>query len=187
MKVGIVSIYDNGNIGNRLQNYALQEILKKYADEVVTIKNKASSSSKLDRLARKTNIADIPAVNMFLGKKRRATMLKFTNHYINNSKSYYYHDWKYDYPVEQCDKYCSGSDQVWNPNLKVTGQFHFLGFSERDNNFSFSASFGVDHVDDIETRESLVEGIKNFKQISVREEAGKKLIQDELGNNDYSF
>lgn len=38
-KVGIVTINDNDNYGNRLQNYAVQEVLKKYECDAVTIKN----------------------------------------------------------------------------------------------------------------------------------------------------
>ena len=41
MKVGIVSQFNYDNIGNKLQNYALQQQLLKFADEVITIKNKS--------------------------------------------------------------------------------------------------------------------------------------------------
>lgn len=180
MKIGIVSIYDNGNLGNRLQNFALQEILKKYADEVVTIKSKTKSKNKLDQIVRALNIADVPFVNSVLGKKKRAQILRFTNRYIDNSKKYYYHDQKYSYPIENCDLYCSGSDQVWNPNLRVTGPLHYLGFSNKERNFSFSASFGIDHIDDQETRDQIAEGLNNFHYISVREDAGKKIIKEDL-------
>ncbi len=37
MKLGIITLLGD-NYGNRLQNYAVQEILKEYADEVYTIK-----------------------------------------------------------------------------------------------------------------------------------------------------
>ena len=39
-KIGILTINDDFNLGNRLQNYALQEILKKYKVKVETIINK---------------------------------------------------------------------------------------------------------------------------------------------------
>ena len=45
MKSGIITIIDNNNIGNRLQNYALQEFLAKYG-EVDTIKNIAQLNGK---------------------------------------------------------------------------------------------------------------------------------------------
>lgn len=40
-KIGIITIYDNNNYGNKLQNYATQEIIKSFNKfEVTTIKNK---------------------------------------------------------------------------------------------------------------------------------------------------
>ena len=39
MKVGIITINDNNNYGNRLQNYAVQKILEEKGIEVQTIKN----------------------------------------------------------------------------------------------------------------------------------------------------
>ena len=37
MKIGIVTLYGNTNYGNRLQNYADQEILKQRGYEVETL------------------------------------------------------------------------------------------------------------------------------------------------------
>ena len=39
MRVGIITINDNDNYGNRLQNYAVQEILKTRNIDSVTLKN----------------------------------------------------------------------------------------------------------------------------------------------------
>ena len=37
-RIGIITIYDEDNYGNRLQNYAVQETLKKMGFDVETIK-----------------------------------------------------------------------------------------------------------------------------------------------------
>ena len=39
MKAGIITIIDNNNYGNRLQNYAVQEYLKKKNIDTSTLKN----------------------------------------------------------------------------------------------------------------------------------------------------
>ena len=39
MKVGIVTINDFNNYGNRLQNYAVQEVLKKLGNDAITLRN----------------------------------------------------------------------------------------------------------------------------------------------------
>ena len=52
MKIGIITLLGN-NYGNRLQNYAVQELLKEYGD-VYTVKyeKKASSARKVSKLVR---------------------------------------------------------------------------------------------------------------------------------------
>ena len=44
-KVGIVSLYGNNNYGNKLQNYAVQETIKKYGYEVENIIDSIDSYS----------------------------------------------------------------------------------------------------------------------------------------------
>lgn len=55
MKTAILTITGGENFGNRLQNYALQEILKSYSETVHTIKNytKAEAEYKKVRNLRK--------------------------------------------------------------------------------------------------------------------------------------
>jgi len=46
-KIGIITINDNNNYGNRLQNYALQEMLKKLTQyDVVTVRNSEYTNRK---------------------------------------------------------------------------------------------------------------------------------------------
>ena len=46
MKVGIITITDGQNYGNRLQNYAMQEILVQYGFQVETIRRRSSRDLK---------------------------------------------------------------------------------------------------------------------------------------------
>ena len=39
MRIGIITINDDNNYGNRLQNFAIQEVMRKLGIDVVTIKN----------------------------------------------------------------------------------------------------------------------------------------------------
>ena len=45
-KVGLITICDYGNYGNRLQNYATQEVLKSLGHEVETIVNTPPEASQ---------------------------------------------------------------------------------------------------------------------------------------------
>lgn len=52
MKTAIITINDNNNYGNRLQNYAVQEVLKKHGYEAITIKNIPQLNNKEKMLLR---------------------------------------------------------------------------------------------------------------------------------------
>ena len=177
MKVGIVTLFDNTNFGNRLQNYAVQEILKHYADEVVTIKNKSMPHNWKERILRTLPLAESVLVNYLFGKKRKAAILSFSNKYINTSLKCYYFDKSYNILPEQCDYYCAGSDQIWNPALGRTGGFNYLDFSKREKNFSLSASFGISNIS--KSFEKYVRnGLSHIGKISVREDAGATIIKN---------
>lgn len=184
MKVGIITIYDNLNIGNRLQNYALQKILQKYADEVVSIRNKPRPKTLKDKMIRSSFFSESVFANAVLGKKRKVQFLKFNKAYLNNSKSCTLFDRNsYDENIEKCDYYCAGSDQIWNPNIGRVGLFNYLDFSPIDRNFSYSASFGIDKIPD-KFKNDVANGLKNIKHISVREVVGKKIVEDLTGRTD---
>lgn len=184
MKVGIVSIFDNNNYGNRLQNYALQQTLAEYADETVTIKNKPYFSKK-NRLARMLPVAESVMLNRLLGMNRRAQMVRFTRRHISTSRYCYWYD-KDDSRLRQsdrCDLYCTGSDQVWSPACGRVGMFSFLGFADSERTFSYAASFGVDQIPE-KYHEDVRKGLQHIKYISVREDAGKQIVEELTGRTD---
>ena len=77
---------------------------------------------------------------------------------------------KYDY-------FICGSDQVWNYNFKTFNESMFLDFSPKEKNIAYAASFGIDKIEN-EYKNMFKEGMNNFKAISVRENEGKKIIND---------
>lgn len=184
MKVGIVSVFDNNNHGNRLQNYALQQTLLKYADQVVTIKNKPYYSKK-SRIARMLPLAESVVFNRLLGMERRARIVGFTNRYIRLSRGCYWYD-KGAVTLKKadcCDLYCAGSDQIWNPAMGRWGSFDYLGFARQEQTFSYAASFGIDEIPE-EYRAAARDGLSHIRYISVREDAGQKIVKDLTGRTD---
>lgn len=184
MKIGIVTIFDNNNYGNRLQNYALQQALLRYADEVVTMKNKPWYSKK-SRIARMLPMAESAFFNRVLGMERRARIVEFTGRHVRLSRSCYWYDKDGQTPnkADCCDRYCAGSDQVWNPTMGRGGSFDYLRFAPSERTFSYAASFGVDEVPE-EHRAAVAEGLKHVKHISVREDAGKQIVEALTGRTD---
>lgn len=184
MKVGIVTVFDNNNQGNRLQNYALQQVLLRYADEVVTMKNKPWYSKK-SRIARMLPLAESAFLNRVLGMERRARIVEFTNRHVKLSRGCYWYDKEGQEPkkADCCDLYCVGSDQVWNPAMGRRKSFDYLGFAPSEQTFSYAASFGIDEIPE-EHRAAVSEGLQHIKHISVREDAGKRIVEDLTGRTD---
>ena len=184
MKIGIISIFDNHNFGNRLQNYSLKCILEKQNSSTVTIRNKPYSSGK-SRLLRKLFLSERPVIYRLLGQKRKAEVLTFTQKNICISRKNYWYDKPYETMTgaDDCELYCAGSDQVWNPKIHRHTMFNYLGFAETDRTFSYAASFGIDRIPE-EYAEDVRKGLNHIKYISVREDAGKRIVEELTGRTD---
>ena len=99
-KAAIITIYDLNNYGNRLQNYAVQEILKERNFEVETLRN-INIVNKINYLEK----------GLSSDKKRRESFFEF-NKNINVSKEVIYHD-KIPHDLgDRYDYFIIGSDQI---------------------------------------------------------------------------
>ena len=183
MKIGIVSIFDNKNLGNRLQNYALQQVLS-VSGNPLTVKNKPASSGK-SRMLRALPMAELPLFNRLLGMERRAALAAFTQKQIKVSKFTYWYEKEYLElkHLDWCDIFCAGSDQVWNPTCGRSGMFNYLGFADYDRTFSYAASFGIEEIPE-KYKEDVREGLNHIKFISVREDSGKRIVEELTGRTD---
>lgn len=185
MKAGILTIYDTENLGNRLQNYALQQTLLQYADEVVTIKNKQDSGSRLKNLKRASRLSESVALATLLKQPRKAKFLKFDRQHIRYTKNCYWYNQPDAAmkPEDRCDLYCAGSDQIWNPLLERNGIFNYLGFADESATFSYAASFGIDQIPQ-HYEEQIRQGLQHIRHLSIREEEGRQLIRNISGRTD---
>lgn len=172
-KAGILTLFGEYNFGNRLQNYAVQQILKKYNLNVETIKY----------LLKDTENA---IVNNNIEASRLKKFKEF-NKNITFSKDILYMDYKtpdnfgsnYDYIV-------IGSDQIWNYSFKSFSDKALAAFVPSQKKFSLSASFGIDYVPEKNTEIYNIcqKGLNDLKAISVREEAGKEIVNKITNRND---
>ena len=172
-KVAIVTIYDNNNYGNRLQNYATQEVMRKLNFDATTLKN----SYLLNKDC--TNAKYIVQVIKFCVRYIQGYVKNFTrrvrfNEFNKNIKLSKKYVTKYNIAKlnEKFDYFVCGSDQVWNPEFRRMTEFDLLEFADNKKKVSFSASFGSSVLDD-EYLNKTEKELKKFKAISVREEAGK--------------
>ena len=171
-KIGILTIYDENNYGNRLQNYAVQEVLKSMNFEVETIKNINLVDGE-NYLERAKNVMP----------ERREKFLNFNKEKMNiTEKTVFHHEIDEDFH-KQYDYFAIGSDQIWNYNFKDRfSDATFASFAPIEKRISFSASFGISEVP--EEKYYLYKGLKDMKAISVRESAGAKIVKNITGRED---
>lgn len=194
-KAGILTLNGYNNYGNRLQNYATQEVLKELGFQVETIlvdrtdpnsrklSNRLRKISSINELCKNISNKIEYYLNKHIIKERQKTFLNFSKQNINEtdytiSNNYIPNDLsnKYDY-------FIVGSDQVWNPyNLHGTS-FYFLTFvKETYKKIAYAASFGISEIP-AEFKERYKEWLSGMHRLSVREDDGAKIIKELTGRD----
>ncbi|EMW5431797.1 polysaccharide pyruvyl transferase family protein, partial [Enterococcus faecium] len=79
------------------------------------------------------------------------------------------------------DAFIIGSDQVWNYTFPRFSEFDFVTYSNRPK-ISYAASFGVSNIEE-RLKDLYRYGLTGIDYISVREEAGNKIVKDLIGVN----
>lgn len=176
----LVTITGNENMGNKLQNFALQEYLRKKNVYVKTVWNRGNLTFNCARKLKRI-ILSLKSNEKKLFYRREKIIKKFTDDflkvaYIKNTEDLKKYNFKHA---------VIGSDQIWNPNVvKSNG----LGISILDMGMkvcSYSSSFGVSDIDD--DYKNKIKNLfqeKNIKYLSVREDKGKEIIEDCTGRTD---
>lgn len=169
--IGIVTLYGEFNYGNRLQNYAVNEIVRQLGFEPVNLICKDNFDIS-PIYAMKSWVYDL-AFNRHRSYGRHKIFRNFTKKYMPDSKI-----------VENgmridCEYVLCGSDQIWNP-VWAGQAFYFAPFVSKEKRIAYVASFGVSQIPDNRTKE-YTNNLCNMHAISVREEAGAKIVEDLVG------
>ena len=193
--VGIVTINDDTNYGNRLQNFALQEAVRSLGWEPETLTNRPPAWDRAllaprimhdirhdfsgfarragGRLQRET-----PQAPRYL-EQRRSAIRAFTQTHIDSSPHRYA-----EMPTTYWgDRYTSaivGSDQVWNPTYRRAQGVDFLDFVGESHRIAYAASFGVQQVPGF-LRSRYRAWLQGIPHLSVRESDGRRLVADLSG------
>lgn len=182
-KIGILTINDNYNLGNRLQNYATQEFLKDFEFKVETIQNIKNYYNSNYTFRVKEKIKNI--IKYLSPKKKHKRYINFLRFNKNIEWSKYLIDYKH-IPKEINEKYdyfITGSDQVWNPTFGRMSDIDFLTFADKNKRISLAASFGINEVPK-DLKEYYKKRLIDFRALSVREERAKEIIEELTGRND---
>ena len=180
-KAGILTINDDLNYGNRLQNYAVQEYCKKNNIKVETIHNQNGIVGiNILKKQIKTWIKKILNKDKY---KRYNSFMRFNEKYIKYSNKYIDKNNINEKLNDKYNLFFTGSDQVWNPTFGRMSDIDFLTFADKEKRNSFSASFGISEIPE-DMKEYYKERLNGLNNISVREDRGKEIIEELTGRTD---
>lgn len=175
------------NIGNRLQNYALQNVICDMGYEVYTPvydTPEYNTYKKKLKLYIKLCLAHLGVKKykfLLHEYQRKRRFWNFNRTYISNLFKVSFDrvntvDWsKFDYAV-------TGSDQVWHrwSDNQNELNFFYLQFMPNEKRISYAPSFGFEEFPAVD-KHIHFEGIKGMSQLSARENSGKSLMEALVG------
>jgi hypothetical protein len=183
-RIGIITIDDYENLGNRLQNYAVQSILNDYGN-VETI------DSNLHYVHSKSLLHYFKYIGKLKVKKL------FHYHYVkspyeknrqNNFKEFN-KNIKFGYKIgrlksktinKKYDYFAIGSDQIWNLDFCANTYISFAKFADKTKNIAVSPSIGKSKLNS-EHETIIKESLKNINYLSCREQQGSDIITSLAG------
>lgn len=184
-KIGIITIPDYNNYGNRLQNYAVKRYFEKKGFFVDTLEMNDELFPKyrarqIKLLLKKFGL--IPVTFLFEasnkgipGAKRYLKFEKFTREYLNVKYHPKYDKVLYQVLGKQYDYIVLGSDQIWHPTVNRTPNLFFAQFVPVEKRLFFAPSFGIEQLED-RYAQTVRQNLQGVKKISVRENSGKQIL-----------
>lgn len=183
-KIGIVTITELDNFGNRLQNYALQNVLERKEYEVETIRNLITYGNRRKKLYKITELLKGIIRGNF---KYRLGMIckqkrfeKFDKKYFKFAKGESTIDSIDEILAHEYDFVIAGSDQIWNPQCTFNFEFNFLTFVDKSKRIAYAPSIGVDKIPE-DKKEQFKQYFMGIKYISTREFQGAKIVEELTG------
>ena len=197
--VGIVTIDDPINYGNRLQNFALTRLLEAEGFRVINgiqvytkecyvhapgsfvkkcVKRMIPFCIVKKRIVRKRGKTDI------LGRARELRFKEYENLYSDRIVPIIESNYKKAMQILSqygIDYFVTGSDQVWNPYYEGR-PYEFLTFAPKKKRLSFAASIGVDRIPPEQERQ-YKKNLSEMKYLSVREQRAVEIIKELTGRD----
>ncbi len=185
-KALIVTIQNNHNFGNRLQNYALQKTLENLGLEVhnlsvnpVGIPASTKAKNLLKKFLGRVGMKKYAATATVW--ERRAKISGFTQEWIHNvtvipRAKIESHDFS------EFDVAVAGSDQVWHNWKHMDNElpYYYMQFIDRSKRICYAPSFGFKAFPEAD-REMHKQFLSEMRTLSCREQEGCDLIRELTG------
>lgn len=179
-KVGIVTIQGRYNYGNRLQNYAVEQIYSSmgFLPESLILHRKVTAGRKAKL-----------AIKFFLGRKETARenlmSAKRLSAFDRFNERLHLRVIE-GYGSSQTADYAyisAGSDQIWGLGRCSFGEdWAYLRFARAEQRVALAPSLGVDSISSRQSKR-LARYVGGFDRLSVREESGARLIKEASGRD----
>ena len=189
MKLLILTITST-NYGNRLQNYAVNHLLKSISmePENLVVYNFLQYDKSLVKksIKRLLPICVLKKVSDLIHEKRNALddrkdrlFQEFSERYMDNRAIYVHTSKELSRKIKGNPYVLVGSDQIWNPDFAGLDYF-FADFTVPEKRIALSASIGYTELSG-EIQERYTKYCNRMKYISVREESAADLIEKATG------
>ena len=191
MKVAIITLTDGANYGNRLQNYAMQQLLTSLGHDVETLRRRTYRDKTIcGKIVWyvKDNIKYIigrPKTKC-LSQKRLYMFRRFNRKYIRFANATLSNNNAPKGIVDRYDFFVCGSDQIWNTYFREAGddilnQLAF--FAKPCQRIAYAASFGAISIEN-DFSEVFSRELSLFKALGIREKAGVRIVNELTGRTD---
>ena len=185
MRIGIITLSASYNCGSLLQSYALKEMLSKYGDaEIINFSSEASH--KQYDVIPKTMIGKWW---MNHGRRGLVSELKSEKEYYTTFQNEYLQlDGKELFAKDlhrvstKYDVIVAGSDQVWNVRMGDFDEAFFCDWTDAKK-IAYAPSLGGHDVRESSDSARIIDAIRKFAALSVRETVGKECLDDILNED----
>ena len=194
MKIKTITCQHVYNYGASLQAYALQHYLERLNNEVEIIQFvpwyhhryelfHVEKNSKYYSITKHNPILKIAYcllknTRQLITWKRKISFDNFDKNFLRLTKEKYENSASIKQNPPEADLYIAGSDQIWNTDcLNGREPAYYLDFGRQVYKASYAASFGTSEIQD-DAKDSVKAFINKLDRISVREDSGKKILED---------
>ncbi len=186
MKIAIITQPLRYNIGGLLQNYALQQVLKKLGHNPITFDPDPYYHVSFLVIVKRIVLKLLGNnINVFIEYERNRIphkIGKFSDRFIKKYISCFRYCNISQIKSSKCDVFMVGSDQVWRPryNHNRLGNM-FLDFTDGMDvkRIAYAASFGTDEWEYTEEQRNIYSVLlKRFDSISVREKSAVSICEN---------
>lgn len=193
MKIGLVTIYSVPNYGSVLQAFATQTLLQKMGHDCRIIDYAYpnewhyNQGFKRPTLFRRLLNSIMVMIGIKAPYRKQKLLAEFRKKYFRLTPKYADYDQLQREDWNEFDLIAVGSDQVWNPTYHKGDKTFLLSFLPKEKRrISIASSFAITKLPE-QYEKKYKEGLKLFSGISVREEDGVKIINQQLCINKNVF